>query len=1070
MCAGFSGAAALIYQVVWNRQFLTLFGSTTAATAAVVAAFMAGIALGAVLLGRYADRLRKPVLVYAGLELTIALYALLFPLLLPTAEAAYAGLWRAALDYPLILNALRLAFGVALLGPPTLAMGATLPLLVRILSPGSAQPFRVVAWMYGVNAIGGAIGAGAAGLLLVPRLGLATTYGGGMALSLASAAIAVLLWWRWHTPSTTTLSGTSPIGSSPPGLAAARSTRMLFPAALLLAGFAAMGYEVIWTRMLVLVTGSSTYAFTLMLVIYVAGLSVGSLWIANRVDRLRSPRLVFAHLQIGVALAATAGLWLFGYFPTLLLSWYRQWGVSFSSALTADAVLAALLMSVPTFLLGAAFPVAVRVARSLHTSTAHETGRVYAWMTSGNVLGVLVVAGVMITETGLQGSLLVLAGISLMAGLLCVATERQVVRAGWGTITAGVLALLAGALVQPRWDPVMTTSGVYKEAPIYLGLAGGGERLRNILGSYRLLYYREGTQAVVSVVERPTLKRTPHRVLAIDGKVDASTGADMSTQVLSGHLPLLLHPSPSQVLIIGLASGVTVGAVEQHTGVEKITVAEIEPAVVEAARQFAPFNHNALADPRLRLVLDDGRHYLGMTNERFDVIISEPSNPWLSGPARLFTREFFQAVREHLNEGGVFAQWLPLYGLSTPLLQAEIRTFLTVFPYAALFQVSDGDLLLVGSTRTLHSSSAVAVPSPVGADLRRVGAGGNDLLARFITGELGLTAWVGDGPTNTDNNALLEFRAPRFLLGDTLATNQSALADAPWQADLANWIAGRDAQSPAMSERAVLLARAYFATRRLDRAEFLARLAPDADEATELVGDIEARRGNWARARRLWKRAGTPAALLKLAGVALTEGNTQVANSFLRRVPEAARGERFHYLQALERMVAEDDTGALRALAQVPVNIGSGWQILAASLRAVLHQRLEHDATTEEAQAQFATLVDELRGQLEHEEGQQTMDELLRDVERYGRQVLTESEYHQLLQILHSRLTEPLAIYYRGVSLLWLGEPARAIAVLEDYLNRLPPRAAQTSYAGTLLEQAEAQNFPKSDNLPSVTR
>ncbi len=1039
-----SGAAALVYQVVWNRELLIVFGSTTSAVAAVVAAFMGGMALGAALLARYGGAVRRPARLYAALELAIALYALAFPFLLAGTGDLYAGVWGAFAGQPAALAGIRLLLGLLLLGVPTILMGATLPLLAHALALG-APSYRLASWIYGLNAFGGAVGAAACGFWLLPQLGARSASLAGVSLNLAVALAAGMV-DRRQTVSGRDVEREPTI--TPTGGERRRSP--LIPAALVLAGFAAMAYEVVWTRMLVLVNGSSTYVFSLLLSIYIAGLALGSLWMAGRVDRLRSAPLGFAHLQAGVAVMAAAGLWLLGRMPGMSLDWFAMAGLSFASTLILSAALTALVVLPASFLLGAAFPVAVRMLGAGEARLYRPFGRAYAWTAAGNMAGALAAGAGMIAWFGLQGSVRLLAAASLAAGALALFAVSGLSKTT--TVNLGALGVLLASLVwwSPGWDPLVLTSGVYKQAPLYLGLGGRGETLGNVLRNYRLRYYREGGQAVVSVADRPTLQDSPHRILAIDGKVDASSGADMDTQVLSGHLPLVLHGAPREVLVIGLASGVTVGAVARHAVVGRISVAEIEPAVVAAARQFAAFNHAALDDPRVRLVLDDGRHFLRVSAERFDVIISEPSNPWMSGPARLFTQEFFQEVRTHLADGGLFAQWMPLYGVSTSLLQAELRTFLGVFPSVALFRVANGDLLLVGSSAPITGFDPAVLPPEVVSDLGRIGVDGAGLAARFVTGDRGLAEWLKDGPVNTDDNGLLEFGAPRFLLTDVLKVNQRALGEAPWRADFSRWFGVHEQASAISADNRLRIARAYLARERHQQAEFLASNVAGG-EAAEILGDIQALRGARKRARKLWQDAGTPTAAVKLAELALDSGDGLEAIRYLDRVPVAARVARHHYLKSLGFARLNRPALAATEMARVSPASTSGWQILAPYISTTtLRRGVRSSGATS---TRFQTLLDELRRELERERGQPVLDQLLEEIERVSRLLLTDDERRQLLHAVETRVVGPLAVYYRGVSHLWLGDYAAAEACFGTYLDMLPG-ASVRSKAHALLKRA----------------
>ncbi|MGC8519070.1 MAG: hypothetical protein ACP5P4_11175, partial [Steroidobacteraceae bacterium] len=844
VCAALSGGAGLLYQVLWNRELLLLFGSTSASVAAVVAAFMAGMSLGAWGVGRLGvHRRRWTLALYAALELGIAVYALAFSPLLTTLQGVYPGLWRAVLDQPVLLNTLRVGLGMVMLAPPTLLMGATLPLLVEASERSRKIAAKSVGWVYGLNAGGGALGALATGWLLLPTLGLRSTRSVGVALS-ASAAILALLGWAARQGQASVPRDEN--REEPRESASSLGARRAVIIAMAGAGFASMGYEVLWTRMLVLVTGSSTYAFSLMLALYVAGVAVGSVWVAGKVARLKAPGDLFAHLQIGAALLVVAGLWLFARYPDWQLHLYQTWGTTFGASLLIDGVLATLIIAPPTFFLGAAFPVATEVlGGATHRGRAIAT--VLAVVAIGNAAGALAAGTVLVPWLGLEGALAALAGLSALCGVSVSFTRFGSFLGRRVGVAAAIGTVALGSALLPRWDPLLLTSGVYERAPVYLALLGRSVRLNKLLESYRLLDYHAGNQVVVSVFRFPTLRTQPHLALSIDGKVDASTGKDMSTEILSAHIGMLLRPAARSVLVIGLASGVTVGSVEQWPNVRHIVVAEISPSVVHAERWFAPYNHDALGDPRVKLVIDDARHYLNYTRERFQVAISEPSNPWESGPARLFTRQFFLLARDHLTPDGVFVQWLPLYGLSTALLKSEVRTYLSVFAHVAMLRVSAGDLLLVGSEKPLVPRPSVALPATVRADLARVDSGRWRLLARFVAGTAGLRRWVGSGPRNTDNNGMLEFGAPRYLLAPTLQANVASIEHIPWRADLARWGAGAPLR----------LARAYLRKHELDRAAMLAKLArPDSSRWT-VQGDIAAKEGNWITAGDLWRRAGT---------------------------------------------------------------------------------------------------------------------------------------------------------------------------------------------------------------------
>ena len=679
LCALLSGAAGLTYEVLWNRSLLLHFGSTTQSAAAVLASFLGGMALGSWLIAMFGAKVRSPLVVYAAVEVGIAGYAIVFDPVHRAAAQSFGALVTAVGGVGSF--AVPFVSGGAALLLPTAAMGAALPLLALALSRSRGEDSSGAGSLYGANTLGATLGAFAAGFFLIPALGMRGTRTIAIGLGLAAATVA------WAAGRTTRSQPAQSSGSLPAAEKPAALPSPWMAAAVILASLAALGYEVVWTRLLVLVIGSSTYAFTLVVAVFVLGVSLGSLGFERLIPRFRNAAEVYVHLQIATAVLSVLALKVFGRLPELFLSWFGAANGAFTGTLVAQAGVVALMLLPPTVAIGASFPVAVR-AVAVGPLAQSAFARVFAWMSAGNVLGVIVASVWLIPALGLQQSLGALAAANVAAAAVLLSGAPSL-RGRVVTLATGLGLPAALWFLPPRWDPMMMTSGVYASAPLYRELAGGGATLARLLRSYRLRYYREGSETVVSVVERPTLSRTPYLALAVDGKVDASSGRDMSTQILSGHIPLVFHPNPRDVLIIGLASGVAVGSVAAHP-VHHITAVEIEPAMVDAARTFGDFNRRALDDPRVAAVIDDGRHLLTVENQRFDVIISEPSNPWMSGPARLFTDEFFGLAKGKLQAGGVFAQWIPLYGLGAEHFRSLFGTRLDVFPHAAAFRVTIG--------------------------------------------------------------------------------------------------------------------------------------------------------------------------------------------------------------------------------------------------------------------------------------------------------------------------------------------------------------------------------------------
>ncbi|HET6372234.1 MAG TPA: fused MFS/spermidine synthase, partial [Candidatus Polarisedimenticolia bacterium] len=342
-------------------------------------------------------------------------------------------------------------------------------------------------------------------------------------------------------------------------------------------------------------------------------------------------------------------------------------------------------------------------------------------------------------------------------------------------------------------------------------------------------------------------KSTNSILLAVNGKIDASSSGDLPTQLLSGHLPMLLAPRADNALVIGFASGITVGAVMQHP-IEGMTAVEIEEAILEASRYFDPYNHRPLESPKVHVVRNDGRNFLLVTDEHYDVLISEPSNPWMTVAANLFTKEFFEMGRNRLNKGGVFAQWVQLYGMSPEDLKVLVRTFHSVFPHVMVFNtIEDADLILVGTeaplTFDLNQIGERMTELSVQVDLRRIGVTTpQDLLTYFVFGDMEIDEFAGDGPLNTDDNALIEFHAPKSLHYETRAVNTMEVRRVT--VDPTRYVTGL-ANDQERQAHALALTKAFMRRRMWDRARKTLAAEPalaGGPEGAELIKLIDTKR------------------------------------------------------------------------------------------------------------------------------------------------------------------------------------------------------------------------------------
>ncbi|MFL5350256.1 MAG: methyltransferase [Hyalangium sp.] len=757
-----SGATALVYELVWSKYLANVLGNSGQAHAVVLATFMGGLALGAYVFGRTADRVKSPLAMYGLLELGVGLYALLFPSVLHVLSAAYLAVAVKVPDG--VRVGPKLALAALSLVVPTMLMGGTLPALVRHFSATLAHVRRELARLYAINSLGAALGVFLAGVSLVPALGLSLSakLAASINILLALGALALA---RKHPPALT---------QSAPAEGAAPSEggdELSYPhsavrAALLgvaLSGFTSMLYQVTWIRLLSIVLGASTYAFTLILTAFILGIGLGSFWLMTRKGRGDLLRL-FAWLQVALVASVCVALPLYVRLPYLfrkaqfmmnrtLDTWPYFQGLTFAYC--------CLVLLVPTFFMGAAFPAAARVATAKVTEVGRQLGGVYLWNTLGTITGAALGGLVLMPWWGMEGNFIAgLVGNLIAAGVAFAAIPgrpAQPARAFW-PLGIGVACGLLFLLPMSGW--AVTLSGIASfrmhEAPPESYTAA----VSNYEKSTQPLFYRDDTFATVLVGEL----KNGHRFMKLNGKVDASTGLDMETQILAGHLGMLLHPrSPENVLLVGAGSGVTAGSVLAHP-VKHLDMVEISPAVVDAARLFKAVNRNAVDDPRTHVHIDDAKTFMALAPLQYDLIISEPSNPWVAGVSGLFSRDFFRTADLHLTEDGILVQWIHTYESSEEIIKLVMRTLRETFPYATTW-LGPTDLILVASRKPItfdakKVAERLALPD-VREDLGRTDI--HDvfgLLAKQVHSDQGQQEFASTGPINTDDRNLLEYAAP----------------------------------------------------------------------------------------------------------------------------------------------------------------------------------------------------------------------------------------------------------------------------------------------------------------------
>ena len=700
-----SGAAGLLYETLWARYLAILLGHSAFAQVLVLMIFLGGTAVGALLTAGLSARITRPLLFYAAAELLLGLFGIGFPLMFRwSTQAAYQHLFPAlGVGAPTIFA--QWALAALLIFPQSLLLGATFPAMsAAIVRQAARDSGRTLATLYFVNSFGGAIGVLVGGFGLVGAFGLPGAIQTGGALSIVAAMMALLT--ATIRRNAATLRG---VDSSPPNTTSAGGTPDTPHLGGLLLGVAfgtavaSLMYEVAWTRMLSLVLGTATHSFELMLSAFIAGMSLGSFWARRRADGFARPvrQLAYVQLAMGALAIATLPLYVWSFQLTVALMEAADVTAAGYALFTGGRYLLCLAIMLPaTFCAGITLPLITRTL--LRSSGEAAVGLVYGVNTIGSLVGVAAAAILMLPLIGLKALMIVAAGIDMALGIWILAAERP--RAGSHRLVLAVIAATTAcvfAAVGVDFNRELLTSGVFRS------------RRLPPLGTNQILFYRDGRTATVS----GTLARPATILLATNGKVDASLGnawirpeslggkrqpftGDASTQAFLALLALAHQPSARAAAVVGEGSGMTSHLLLGSTRLASVTTIEIEPEMIAGSNVFYPANRRVFEDSRSRFIIEDARSFLAATPDRYDLIVSEPSNPWVSGVASLFTKEFYDIVSRRLAPHGVFVQWIQLYETNDDLVLGILAGLHANFRSYTLYQVSLTDVAVVASNES----------------------------------------------------------------------------------------------------------------------------------------------------------------------------------------------------------------------------------------------------------------------------------------------------------------------------------------------------------------------------------
>lgn len=760
----FSGVLALVYEVVWQRQFALLLGSAAPATAAVLAAYFAGMGAGSFVIGRMADRWANPLIVYARLELLIALGAAIAAGFFPAVQMIYPWLYGKLAAIGAVFFGVKLAIAFVAIAPPAFCMGGTLPVLGKFADHSTHHLGITAGLLYATNTAGASLGALSVPFILLPAMGILGT------LTLCIAGNLILAGWAWNLSKQPVTPASVDPQKPPRGKATPTgkgTTRIYLLAAI--SGVATFALQVLWNRAFAQVHENAVHSFATIVAVVILALAIGAEFARIALKRKIRPCALLSVSWFGAGIAILVGPWMFLHL-THNLSYLSTNGSWFDYAARLIGTAVAILLP-PVMFMGVALPTIMEEAgQSSKRGTSDLLGRILLANIVGSVAGALL-AGFAFPRilTLWQGTLLV-GGLLLSVAVVLFAEAKH----RWRPLR-WIPASLAGAVV-------LSLSILKIDLPRVSADSSAGEKIINVA---------EGTHGITAVTERSgsrRLKLNNHYLLG----GTASTGDER----MQAHLPLLLHPAPHKVAFLGLGTGITAGGALFHP-VDQITTIELVPEVVKAARtQFATANVGVVDDPRTRVIVDDARNFLRGSRERFDVIIGDLIVPWRQGEGALFTAESFAAARDSLATGGLFCQWIPCFQLSEDELRTLLRTFLSVFPEAMLwrgdFSPTEPAIAMIGwngkfefHPNSIEKRLSQTKPDPTNAHLLRPA-----IFWMYFLGTIrSRNAHIGAGPLNTDNRPVIELLGPlqgrdpssRLMTGRRLQSFLNTLLDASQQ-------------------------------------------------------------------------------------------------------------------------------------------------------------------------------------------------------------------------------------------------------------------------------------------------
>lgn len=744
-----SGACGLVYQVMWTRMLTHVFGSTVMAVSTVLAAFMGGLALGSYWLGKQGDKSDHPLRRYAVYEVGIGLAAVGVLLILGQLTPLYLWMTEVFGRSSVVFGVGRFVVVFALILVPTTLMGATLPILSRLMIAQLDRAGKTLSSLYAINTFGAVVGVLLAGFYLTGNLGthLSIWLAAGVNIAVGGAA-----WWlARHWPIDVPASGATtqepkrdkkknkPKPQAAPPLSA-RMRRMIL-IGFALSGVTSLSFEVFWTRALVFYLGNSTYAFSTMLTAFLIGIAIGGYLIRFRADKAKDPVRLFAWIQIGIGLSAAAAMPLFlkAVYSTALQQWFGTIHTDWTAVIMMRFVVSLAVMLVPTILIGTTFPLVAKLLLRGLDHAGEDVGRAYAVNTVGNIAGAMLPALVLIPLLGIHRGILLMAAINVTVGLLIVAYAK----------TGG-----------PPWRHLAPIGVVAVGAAVFLMPAVGQYPSNTQEPGDEVLFYKEGMAATTKVYAKPD---SGEKHISVDGINIGGTepNVDYKQQWLA-HLPKLLMDDYKTELSVGLGSGILIGESARHQQLEKITCVEIAPSVVQGARFFGEENYGIMDSPRAEIVVDDGVNFLLTSTDKYDIISTDAkTQPEYGVNGVFFSREYYTLMRDHLKPGGIAIQWIPIH-YPPNVFKTIVQTCTQVFPHVQLWYAERDCFLIASNHQVLLDAGQIDKrlrnPELPYDGLRKFGINGAaELLSHFVAAQDVLKANTAEHPVNSIVVPIVEF-------------------------------------------------------------------------------------------------------------------------------------------------------------------------------------------------------------------------------------------------------------------------------------------------------------------------